>query len=245
MQTYRTCFWSGILDLKLDAQFQVTECVKDSALFDVWLYNAQAMATIKTPLLAELARAPLVRFVMVVFHEDFHEQISRIPSMELNESATTLMGLLAARDFAEQYYGSDSDEFKVFAEDIEQHLNSALILTRYVREFGELYEQVGAGKVGKEQALIVKRELFAKLLADCAVVKTKSLASCSVVNNNARLAFQFAYAQYYPMFYRLHVACGGNTKKTGLRIIALAKEQLSEEEFVRRVELDITNRCAD
>jgi len=107
------CYYAEKLDLTTHLiQGTKDGCPVDKSKYDAYFYSAQAVAGVGTPLLSSLAKAPLGRFMMVVFHEDFHEQVVGIPTSALNESSATLMGLLLAREFVYEKYGAGSEQAK-------------------------------------------------------------------------------------------------------------------------------------
>lgn len=242
-EIFRTCYYTGRFDLELDFDYPAGQCTKDPARYDSWLYEMEAAAFIKAPILPKLAAAPRARFLMVVFHEDFHEQIPGIPSWALNESATTLLGLLAARDFAERRYGADSEVFRALTHDLDSYLESSLVLIQYSRALASLYARVKKGELTEDEARSEKSAMFVMLGEQCKRFRLHTLASCAVATNNARLAFGLAYTRYYPLFFRLYNACGNDTKRTSDVIVALSAARLDEAYFIAQVEKMIGKHC--
>lgn len=241
---YRQCFYTQEFSLTLEYLEAGKSCNTLATQGDAFEYDAEALATIKTPLLPSLARAPLPRFLNVVFHEDFHEQVRGMPNRDFDESATTLMGLLAARDFARIHYGENSAVALTLAADVEAQLASSRALITYHARLQQLYASVAEGRVSTAIARTEKARLYAEMKETCKDIAMVTINPCSRIGNNARLSFQFAYARYYPMFYDLYVTCGKDTKRTGQLIIRHADEGVIESIFVLRINDDIANRCA-
>lgn len=219
------------------------ECEKDGRTYDTAYYELEALAGIGTPLSGSLVKAELSRFIMVVFHEDFHEQIRKIPALALNESATQLMGFLAAREFVREKYGKHSDIARAFAQEAELSLNDARIEKRYYQELKNLYDRVSSGEVDEVQGLKREAFLYGEMQRECKETKLTTASSCGEITNNVIFASSILYAMHYPLFYDLHKTCGGDVKRTGLIIIRLVDEDLGEEEFVRRTEELIVKGC--
>lgn len=211
---------------------------------DTVFYQYEALASIGTPLSRSMVAADLARFIMVVFHEDFHEQIASIPSLALNESATQLIGFLAARDFALAKYGEHSQVYRALAHDVEESLRDADIERRYHDALSRLYEERDRGAIDRATALARKAKLYQAMRVECASVRLATADSCVNNTNNAALGQSYLYARYYPLFYDLHTCFGRDAKKTSAAIVALVGEMIDEEhEFVRRVHVLIAGGC--
>lgn len=212
------------------------ECEEDGRIYDTTYLEVEAIAGSGTPVSRSLAQAPLSRFVYVVFHEDFHEQIRSIPTLALNESATQLVGLLAAREFVREKYGKDSDIHRAFAEEVELVLTDAHIEKRYYREFERLYERVSRGELGEAQGLKQKAILFEKMQRECKDIQVAMTVSCNEITNNILFVLNISYAMHYPLFYDLYKSCAFDVKQTGLTIMRLVALNPTEEKFISRVE---------
>ena len=242
--TYSWCTQSGMLNFQA-AWFEITkaECAANGEVFDTQFYESEALAGIGTPLSSSMVKASRARFIMVVFHEDFHEQIREIPTLALNESATELLGFLAARAFVEEKEGKHSPLYKELSADLEVSLKSAHVEIHYYTELSGVYEKAAAGIITREQALGEKAVLYKKLQNECANMRLSTAMSCAGITNNASFARNIVYSVYYPLFYDLHQVCGEDIKKTGAIIIGLVKKELTEKEFVRRVEMLSASGC--
>lgn len=240
---FGTCYFTKRFELELHMEFPVDACNKEPSQFDTFFYRPEAVAGVGAPISPEMRRSSLARFIMVVFHEDFHEQLREVPSWTINESATTLIGLMVARDFARTAFGEGNELVSKFESDINVYLGSAHTIIRYHHELGNLYGAIGRGEMSQELGQMRKAELFGEIASACASVTTHTLSSCKKISNNAMFAREFVYAHHYPLFYHLSVACKGETRKTAEHIIALAREELTEAKFLERVRSTIINGC--
>lgn len=243
--TYSWCMQSGILNFQVEWSFEITkaECVASGEFFDTQFYEAEALAGIGTPLSSSMVKARRERFIMVVFHEDFHEQVRGIPTLALNESAAELLGFLAARAFVEEKEGKHSPLYRELSADLEVSLKSASVEIRHYAALSGVYEKAAAGMITREQALGEKAVLYKKLQNECANMRLSTAMSCAGITNNASFARNIVYSAHYPLFYDLYRVCGEDIKKTGDIIIGLVKKELTEKEFVRRVEVLIASGC--
>jgi hypothetical protein len=219
-------------------------CSIDEHKYDVFFYPAQAIAGVNVPLMSSLAKDSIGRFIMVVFHEDFHEQVVGIPTTALNESSTTLMGLLLAREFASEKYGAQSDVVKNITADIELFLRGALIEEQYASSLRSVYAQVRSGEKTRDDGLSLKEILFEEMRNECSGLRSKLLSTCSAIQNNAHFGYHLNYTTHYPLFYQLYEACGQDVKVLSTTIISLVKDRLSEEKFILKVQKIINSKRA-
>lgn len=238
------CYYTEKLDLTMHFVGGTKDgCAVDESRYDVRFYPAQAAAGMGIPLMASLVQASLDRFVVVVFHEDFHEQVSGIPTLALNESSATLMGLLLAREFTHKIYGAQSAAAKNIVSDIDAFLRSSLIEGRYVVLLHDLYARVAYGEITRDEGLRLKKDLFDQIKNECFEIKTKLIFSCSELRNNADLSYHLNYTTHYPLFFQLYNICRQDVGASVGIIISLVRERLSEEQFILRVQEIINKKC--
>lgn len=246
LDVYRYCTHAGELDFVL-LSFAVEK--KDCEAMmgegrDTTYYEVEAIAGVGTPLSRALVESSLSHFVYVVFHEDFHEQIRDIPTLALNESAAQLMSLLAGREFARKKYGENSTTYHELARNVELSLADAHIENRYYEKLTNLYDRVARGEIGRLDGFREKAVLYEQMQGECRKMGWRSTFwSCEGVTNNAVFGVSITYAAYYPLFYDLYKSCGEDTKRTGLLIMAVVGENLTEQEFVPRIEELINKGC--
>lgn len=79
---------------------------------ETFFYEREAIAEIGgTPVSYSLLKTPIQRFIFVILHEDFHEQLDFSPGIE--EAAGTVFALEAAKVFAKEKFGENSNEYEV------------------------------------------------------------------------------------------------------------------------------------
>ena len=101
------CYFTGKLQLPefYSALRMVREdgehCAARGGEHDVFFYPVQAVASGEETITVSLAEAPTERLLVVVPHEDFHnQQEARKAPSEVAEAAATLVGFLTASGFA-------------------------------------------------------------------------------------------------------------------------------------------------
>ncbi|OGZ06136.1 MAG: hypothetical protein A2845_01835 [Candidatus Lloydbacteria bacterium RIFCSPHIGHO2_01_FULL_49_22] len=213
-------------------------CNLDPRRYDVFLMRADAVAGVGAPLSPSLVQASLARFIMVIFHEDFHEQVDGYPSLAINESAATLMGLLAAREFTKEKFGVFSFVYIALENDLQLHVHGSLLLRGTYAELGALYMRVRDGSVTEDDGQREKQRIFARLKEACADMQLATIASCRDSTNNAELGFNYSYAAYYQSFFELATNCGWDVYAIGAQIVRLVKEigrGTTGDQFIDRV----------
>lgn len=190
-------------------------CAVDPERYDVFFYPMQAMANGRSPVTVSLANSSIERVLMVVPHEDFHEGRHKLPA-SINEAAATLVGFLTANEVAREKFGTDSEVYRKLSKEPGLFLQKAEIVNRYYVKLNDLYAAAGSGEIPKQSALELKQDLFARLGSECQAISPNpgSFNKCLSANNNAGLAFDSAYAKYYPLMYELFMAQGQDLKST-------------------------------
>lgn len=215
------CYFTGKLELPgsyagLGLRYsEGTHCPLDEDRYDVFFYPAEAVATGANPVTPALADAPLERLLVVVPHEDFHNQAETQQSTpEVAEAAATLIGFLTASDFAREKYGPSSQTFQGLAREAQLFLQKARIVNGYYEKLSNLYSTFRARKITRQDALTRKEKLFADLQQQCVAIVPDpvSFNKCPAAMNNAGLAFDRTYSRYYPMLFDFHRSLGQDTK---------------------------------
>jgi hypothetical protein len=222
------CYFTGVLELpsSYDAlrliETSEPTCPIDERTYDVFLYSIEAVASGSSPVSPALAEASLHRALVVVSHEDFHnQQETGRASVEIAEGAATLAGFLSARDFARARYGNESEIARRLDSEAERFLVKANIVNSYYRGLADVYSARAAGRMTRSEALARKAALFAELEQACNTPDPSvSFNDCPTVLNNAGLAFDRTYTRHYPAWFSLHQALDGDTAAT---IIALRR----------------------
>jgi hypothetical protein len=200
-------FYSGLRMVREDEE----HCKARAEDADVFFYRIEAVASGTETVTASLAQAPVERVLMVVPHEDFHNQadILKAPA-EVVESAATLVGFLTASAFAREKFGEASPSFRELDRDADLFLQKSLIVNLYYDTVSELYRSFRAGLLTQEQTLKAKAELFAELLQSCTAISPDpvSFNKCPSAMNNAGLAFDRTYTRNYPVMHDLYTHLG-------------------------------------
>ena len=172
-------------------------CTLDEKKYDVFFYPIEAIASGEAPVTQSLAQASTDRLAMVVPHEDFHDQVRRLPNL-IGEAAATLIGFVTG-----------ATAFDKQALDADLFLRKAEIVNRYFDRLSETYRSARRGVLSREGARAEQRRLFGNLQQECAAIEPNpaSFNKCLPVANNAGLAFDHSYTKYYPLLYRVYANC--------------------------------------
>jgi hypothetical protein len=204
------CYYTGTLELPESYQgLQVIPavnggCPLDDSQFDVFPYALETAATGSSAITPALEGATLERLLMVVPHEDFHNQpeAQRAPP-PLAEAAATLAGFVTAAGFARERFGPDAAIVQHLADEAALFERKAEIVNGYYDELAVLYAAYRESRVRLDEALERKRILFRELGRACleSGPAPVSFNRCPAVLNNAGLAFDRTYTrEYQPLF---------------------------------------------
>ena len=192
-------------------------CSVDMERYDVFFYPAEAVASGASPVTPALADAPLERLLVVVPHEDFHNQEeSRGASPDTAEAAATLIGFLTATEFARDRFGEGSPAFVRLDREARLFLQKARIVNLYHDRVSALYSSFRAGRITRQAALASKAELFLQLGRECAAIvpDPASFNKCPAAMNNAGLAFDNTYTRRYPAMFDRYERSGEDARAT-------------------------------
>jgi len=203
-------------DLHL-AQGSEAGCSVDMERYDVFFYPAEAVASGASPVTPALADASLERLLVVVPHEDFHNQSeARGAPPELAEAAATLIGFLTAAEFARDRYGEGSPAFERLDREARLFRQKATTVNLYHDRVAALYSSFRSGRITRQTALAGKEELFLQLGRACAAIMPDpvSFNKCPAAMNNAGLAFDHTYTRQYPDVFDRYERSGEDTRAT-------------------------------
>ena len=172
----------------------------DLGEYDVFYYSIEAIAGVKTPVTKSLLRAPLPRFIHVILHEDWHEQMDS--PLGIEEPCAEIVSYQAALLFTEEKFGQDSAVYKTLKEEFTNKLRESKIYRQYYEELNLLYSSFDSGRISQSETLSRKAKLLesmAKALKDIWGASPRQL-------NNAFIAFQMTYLRHLPLIYQVYSA---------------------------------------
>lgn len=222
------CYFTGQLELPASYEaLQLVErdepgCAVDEQEYDVFFYPIEAVASGSSPVSPALADASLERALVVVAHEDFHnQQETAQASFDIAEAAATLTGFLTTRDFAKIKYGEESELFRRLDREAERFLVKAGIVNAYYRRLAGVYDAYGSEALTRDEALARKSALYGELERECQASETAtSFNTCPAAMNNAGLAFDRTYTRHYPAWFELYESLD---RDTGTTVAALKR----------------------
>lgn len=221
------CYFTGRLELPMSyrglqlAEETGEQCAVRENRFDVFFYPVEAVASGSAAITPALAEATVERVLVVVPHEDFHNQSeARKSPPEIAEAAATLAGFLTASEFARGEYGVASERFQRLNRDAWLFLRKAQVVNSYYDSVSSLYRSFRLRTISRETALARKAALFGQLQRDCSAITPEpaSFNRCPAVMNNAGLAFERTYTQHYSTMFDVYVRSGEDAKATIVRL---------------------------
>jgi hypothetical protein len=214
------CYFTGKLELPefYSALRMIREdeadCATRDGEYDVFFYPVQAVASGEETITVSLAEAPVERVLVVVPHEDFHNQPeARKAPTEAAEAAATMVGFVTASEFAKEKFGADSPTFRMLDRDADLFLRKSLLVNQYYEKVRALYDAYRSGALTPNETLERKAGLFAELQKSCSDISPDpvSFNKCPAAMNNAGLAFDRTYTRNYPMIHELYRLLGNDT----------------------------------
>ncbi len=214
-QALYRCYYTGKLELPDSydrlrlAEGDVAGCSLDETRYDVFFYEMEAAASGDAPVTPSLTEASLERLLVVVAHEDFHNQKeAERADTEIAEAASTLIGFLTASQFAREKYGAASETYERLNREPGLFLQKARIVNSFFDRVRGLYGSFRAKQISREETLRRKQELFSALERECSAIAPvpASFNPCPGIGNNAGLTFERTYSRYYPQLYELSVS---------------------------------------
>ena len=153
------CYYTGPLELpdtyralKVVAAVD-GRCGIDESRFDVFAYALETAATGSSPVTPAMRGATLERLLMLVPHEDFHNQPeARSAPPATAEAAAMLAGFVTAAGFAREHYGADSPIVQHLAAEAAIFATKATTVNRYFDEIGRFYTTYRSEGLTDEQA---------------------------------------------------------------------------------------------
>ena len=176
--------------------------------YDVFYYSMEAVAGVKTPVTKSLLQAPLSRFIHVILHEDWHEQMDS--PLGIEEPCGEVVSYAAAMLFTEEKFGQDSAVYQTLKEEFSNKLEESELYHRYYEELKILYSQLDSGRITESAALSEKARMLEVMANDIKGIWGASPRQL----NNAFIAFQMTYYRHFPLMYGVYSATDFNLAET-------------------------------
>jgi hypothetical protein len=209
----------------------------DYQKYDAYFYSIPSIAGEGTPVTESLMQEPLHRFIHIVFHEDWHEQID-LPS-GLEEPSAEIIGYTAATLFAGDKYGRNSSVYRTLREKLSNKLRESEVYREYYNRLTTLYAQHHEGKLSELDALIMKAQLLEAMGSELHNIWGGQPEQL----NNAYIAFQMTYYRHLPLMHSVLEASDFELAGT-LRVFLSMPEQGKDFADLERVK-DIEARVVD
>ena len=205
--------------------------------YDVFHYSIEAIAGVKTPVTKSLIQAPLPRFIHIVFHEDWHEQID-LP-LGIEEPSGEVVSYAAAMLFAEEKFGLDSAVYKTLKEEFRNKLRESKLYQNYYEELKLLYSLFHSGGISQAETLSRKARLLEVMEDDLTDIWGASPSQM----NNAFIAFQMTYFRHLPLMYQVYSVMNFDLMKTVVIFLSVPEQGTKFEsvEEVKSIENEVTD----
>lgn len=209
----------------------------DFQKYDAYFYSIPSVAGEGTPLTESLMQAPLHRFIHIIFHEDWHEQVN-LP-MGLEEPSAEIIGYAAAMLFAGEKFGQDSTVYQTLKKHFDNRLRESEVYHGYYTRLKTLYAQYQEGKLSELDTLIRKARLLEAMGNELQNIwggKPDQL-------NNAFIAFQMTYLRHLPLMHEVLKATDFDLAKTILIFESMPEQEASYNslEQVQGIERQVTD----
>ncbi|MFC1955106.1 aminopeptidase [Chloroflexota bacterium] len=180
----------------------------DLEKYDVFFYSIQAVAGIETPVTKSLLQAPRPRFIHVIFHEDWHEQMDS--PLGIEEPCAEVVGYTAAMLFAREKFGQSSEVYETLQKRFGKKLEESELYQQYYDELDILYSSFHSGTISEADTLAQKASLLKEMANEL-----RSLWGASPGQlNNAFVAFQMTYFRHFPLIQQVYSATNYDLAET-------------------------------
>lgn len=195
----------------------------DYQKYDAFFYSIPSVAGEGTPVTESLLQAPLHRFIQVIFHEDWHEQID-LP-LGLEEPSAEIIGYAAAVLFCEEKYGRDSQVYRTLRKHLDNKLRESQVYGEYYDKLSALYAQYHEGKLSELDTLIRK----ARLLESMGNELHRIWGGKPDQLNNAFIAFQMTYLRHMPLMHQVLEATDSDLVKAIQLFLAMPGQEVPRD----------------
>ena len=193
----------------------------DYQKYDAYFYSIPSVAGKGTPVTESLMQVPLPRFIQIIFHEDWHEQVDL--SMGLEEPSAEIIGYAAALAFTREKYGQDSQVHRTLKKHFENKLRESEVYGEYYTRLETLYAQYQEGKLSELDTLIRKARLLEEMGNELYGIwggKPDQL-------NNAFIGFQMTYLRHLPLMHEVFRATDFDLAETIRIFLSLPGQEKS------------------
>jgi len=190
----------------------------DFQKYDAFFYSIPSIAGEGTPVTESLMQAPLHRFIHIIFHEDWQEQIDLPHGLE--EPSAETISYAAAMLFTRDRFGQDSPVYQTLQKHLDNKLRESEVYREYYTRLGTLYVQYQEGKLSELDALIRK----ARLLEAMGNELHRIWGGRPGQLNNAFIAFQMTYLRHLPLMHEVFAATDFDLTRT-IKIFLSMPEQ--------------------
>lgn len=190
----------------------------DYQKYDAYFYAIPSVAGEGTPLTDSLIQAPLHRFIQIIFHEDWHEQVD-LP-LGLEEPSAEIIGYAAAMLFAAEKYGQEAPVYKTLEKHLANRLRECEVYREYYHKLSALYAQYHEGKLSELDTLISKAQLLESMGNELHGIwggRPEQL-------NNAFIAFQMTYLRHLPLMHGVLAATDSDLIQTIQLFLAMPEQ---------------------
>ncbi len=193
----------------------------DPRMYDVYFYSIPAVAGEKTPITKSLMESPLHRFIQVIFHEDWHEQIHLPLSVE--EPSAEIMGYTAAMFFAAERFGQNSGVYQQLSRQFKNRRRESEVYIDYYEQLEAVYRLFHGGNISEPDVRTGKARLLGRMAKDL----NEIWGGTPDQLNNAFIAFQMTYLRLFPLMHEILEATGSDWSRT-MSILAAMPAQGAE-----------------
>ena len=170
----------------------------DPKIYDAYFYSIPSIAGVGTPVTKSLLDEPLYRFIHIIFHEDWHEQIE-LP-LGLEEPCSEVVGYTAAILFTGEKFGADSKVHKTLNKNFKNRLRESEIYQEYYEKLNALYTRFHAGEIADTEVFVNKARLLESIGRELRGVWAGGRPDQL---NNAFIAFQMTYLRHLPVMHEV------------------------------------------
>jgi hypothetical protein len=199
----------------------------DYQKYDAFFYSIPSVAGEGTPLTESLMQVLLHRFIQIIFHEDWHEQIDLPHGLE--EPSAEIIGYTAAMLFCREKYGQDSQVYRTLQKHLDNKLRESQVYGEYYDKLIALYAKYHEGKLSELDTLIRK----ARLLESMGNELYRIWGGRPDQLNNAFIAFQMTYLRHMPLMHQVLEAADYDLTKTVQLFLAMPEQGTPRDSLER------------